>query len=72
MNDNDETGSYNELEQALRRALADNHMLRTQVAQMRQTIADYERADAVAAAIAVNNDVLNSVDDRARVYRTTK
>ena len=59
---NEETRSYTEIEQELRRSLADNTMLRTQVAQMRQTIADYERADAVAEAMAKNNDVLGSVE----------
>ncbi len=60
MNDNEETRSYTEIEQELRRALAANTMLQTQVAQMRQTIAGYERADAVAQAIAANNDKLRS------------
>ena len=44
---NEETRSCTEIEQELRRSLADNTMLRTQVAQMRQAIADYERAGAV-------------------------
>lgn len=60
---NEETRSYTELEKELRRSLADNTMLRTQVAQMRQTIADYERADAVAEALVANNDKLSSVDE---------
>ena len=59
---NEETRSYTEIEQELRRSLADNTMLRTQVAQMRQAIADYERAGAVAEAMAKNNDVLGSVE----------
>lgn len=59
---NEEIRSYTEIEQELRRALADNTMLRTQVAQMRQTIAEYERADAVAEAMAANNDVLRSLE----------
>ena len=67
MNDNEETRSYNEPEIAIRRLEADNHMLRTQVAQMRQTIADLENTNAVAhavnKAIAANNDVLSSVDE---------
>lgn len=62
MNDNEETRSYNELATAIRRLEADNHMLRTQVAQMRQTIAQNQRADAVAEAIEQNNDVLRSVE----------
>ncbi|KKM78550.1 hypothetical protein LCGC14_1358930 [marine sediment metagenome] len=61
-NDNEETRNYTEIEKELRRALADNTMLRTQIAQMRQTIADYERADAVVQAMAKNNDVLGSVE----------
>lgn len=62
MNDNEETRSYNELEIAIRRLEADNHMLRTQLAQARATIADYERAHAVAEAMAANNDKLGSTD----------
>ncbi len=62
MTSNNETRSYTEIEQELRRALADNTMLRTQIAQMRQTIAGYERAGAVAEAMAKNNDVLGSVE----------
>ena len=54
---NEETRSYTEIEQELRRALADNTMLRTQIAQMRQTITGYERADAVVEAMAKNNDL---------------
>lgn len=64
----EETRSYNELEQELRHAVADNAMLRTNIAQMRITIADYERADAVAEAMAKNNDVLRSVE--TRTYQT--
>ena len=60
---NEETRSYNELEIAIRRLEADNHMLRTQVAQMRQTIAGYKYARNVAEAIAANNDKLRSADD---------
>ena len=64
---NEETRSYTEIEQELRRALADNTMLRTQIAQMRQAIADLENTNAVAhavnKAIAANNDKLGSVDE---------
>ena len=55
---NEETRICTEIETANRRLVADNAMLRTQVAQMRQTIADYERAHAVAEAMAKNNELL--------------
>ena len=41
----------------------DNRDLHKQLAQARATIADYERADAVAEAMAANNDVLGKVSD---------
>lgn len=51
-----------ELKQEYRRAHAGNIMLQTKVAQMRITIADYERAHAVAEAMAQNNDVMDTTN----------
>ena len=68
MNDNEETRSFetrnwNELAAECFRLKNSNTMLREQLAQARATIADYERADAVAEAMAANNDVLGKVSD---------
>ena len=76
MNDNDETRSFetrswNELAAECFRMAGEVEDLKTQLFLARATIADYERAHSVAEAIAANNDVLNSADNRARVYRTT-
>ena len=63
MNDNEETRSWTQLAAENKELRDSNEILQLKVAQMRQTIADYERAQAVAEAMAANNDVLRSVDD---------
>ena len=65
---NEETRSYTEIGQENRQLHADNTMLRTQIAQMRIRLNDYERAHAVAEAMATNNDVPRSVE--TRTYQT--
>ncbi|KKK64971.1 hypothetical protein LCGC14_2978850 [marine sediment metagenome] len=66
---NDETRSYESILADNKDLIDSNVILQLKVAKMRITIADYERAHAVAAAMAKNNDVLNSVDDRTRTYQ---
>ena len=62
MNDNEETRNWNELAAENKELRDSNEILQLKVAQMRQTIADYERAHAVAEAMAANNDKLGSTD----------
>jgi len=59
--DNEETRNWTQL-------AAENKELHEQLDQARITIADYQRADGVAAAMAANNDVLRSVE--TRTYQT--
>lgn len=59
-NDNKETRSYESILADNKRLHDSYEILQLQVAQMRQTIADYERAQAVAEAMAANNDMLRS------------
>ena len=62
MNDNKETRSWNDL-------AAENKELREYLAKAVLIIDNYERAQAVAEAMAANNDKLGSVDSRTRAYQ---
>lgn len=65
---NEETRSYESILADNRQLLDSNEVLQLRVGQMRATIAEYQRADAVAAAMAKNNDVLRGTE--TRTYQT--
>jgi len=67
MNTNDETRNRTQLAEEVRRLTNDNVMLRTQLAQARATIADYERCNVVADSI--DGVRLETVSDKTRAHQ---